>query len=190
MASCVKRNHFYLCGKHNVAKSNFTDTCLGSLYVRMEQGIHKHCKFERMSVQVIVYQLSDTNHLVFSQTLQTSTINCTNETSTRIHFKQSTKIHVPEGCSIKLTKHEITSSDSAKISPPPLRYSWSWDPFTLPASLLFNGAHIYQAIYELRTNIFGMDKQIYTTRTNSSTFKQMISKTFSQSFTFSNKDRP
>ena len=124
-----------------------------------------------------MYQLSDTDHLVFSPTLQTSTIKCTNGSSTRIHFEQSTKINVPAGCSIKLAKHEITSSDSAKISPAPLRYSWSWDPFTLPSSLLSNPAHIDQAIYELRTNIFGMSKQINVTRTNSSTFEQMISKT-------------
>jgi hypothetical protein len=63
----------------------------------------------------------------------------------------------------------------AKISP--LRYSCSWDPFTLPSSLLSNPAYIDQAIYELRTNILGMIKQINTTGTNSSTFKQMISKT-------------
>jgi hypothetical protein len=114
---------------------------------------------------------------VFSPTLHTSTIKCTNGTSARIHFEQSIKIHVPTRCSIKLTKHEITSSESAKTSPPPLRYSWSWDPFTLPSSLLSNPAHIDQAIYELGANIFGISKQINTTRTNSSTFEQMISKT-------------
>ncbi len=79
MASCVKRNHVYLCDKNIVVKSDFTDTCLGSLYVRMEQGVRKHCKFERRPVQEIVYQLSDTDHLVFSPTLQTSAIRCTNE---------------------------------------------------------------------------------------------------------------
>jgi hypothetical protein len=113
---------------------------------------------------------------VFSPTLQTSTIKCINGSSTKIHFEPSTKIHVPARCSIKLTKHDITSSDSAKISPPSLRYSWSWDPFTLPSFLLLNPAHIDQAICELRANIFGMSKQINTTRTHSSTFKQMISK--------------
>jgi hypothetical protein len=121
-------------------------------------------------------QESVTDHLVFSPTIQTSTIKCTNGSATRVHFEQSTKIHVPARCLIKLTKHEITSSNSAKISPPPLRYRWSWDLFTLPSSLLSNPAHIHQAIYELRTNILGMGKQINTTRRNSSTFKQMVSK--------------
>ena len=143
----------------------------------MEKGVRRHCKFERRPVQEMVYQLSDTDHLVFSPTLQTSTIKCKNRSATRVHFEQSTKIHVPAGYSIKLSKHEITSSDSAKISPPPLRYSWSWDPFTLPSSLLSSPAHLDQSIYKLRTNIFGMNKQINNTRTNSSTFEEMISKT-------------
>ena len=92
----------------------------------------------------MVDQLNDADHLVFSPTLQNSTIKCTNGNSTRIHFEQSTKIYLPAGCSIELTKHEITSSDSAKISPPPLRYSWSWDPFRLLSPLLSNPAYIYR----------------------------------------------
>jgi hypothetical protein len=63
------------------------DTCLGSLYARMEQGVHKNYKFERRPVQEMLYQLSDTDLLVFSPTLQNSTIKCTNGTSTRIHFE-------------------------------------------------------------------------------------------------------
>ncbi len=113
----------------------------------------------------MVNQLSDTDHVIFSPTLQTSTIKCKNGSATRIHLEQSTKIHVPAECSIKLSKHEITSSDSAKISPPPLRDSWSWDPFTLPSSLLTSPAHLDQAIYKLKTNNFGMSKQI-NTKTN------------------------
>jgi hypothetical protein len=173
---CDKKPCF-LCDKHDAVKSDFSDTCLGSLYVRMEKGAWNHCKFERRPVQEIVYQLSDSDHLVFSPTLQTSTIKCTNGFATRVHFEQSTKINVPARCFIKLTRHEITSTDSAKIAPPLLRYSWSWDPFTLPSSLLSHPAHIDQTMSELRTNIFGMNKPIITTRTNSSTFEQMISKT-------------
>jgi hypothetical protein len=45
-----------------VVKSDFTDACLGSLYVRMEQGVRRHCKLERRPVQGMVYQLSDTDH--------------------------------------------------------------------------------------------------------------------------------
>jgi hypothetical protein len=78
----------------------------------------------------------------------------TNGTLTRVHFEQSIKIRVPAGWSIKLTKPKITSSDSAKISSPPLKYCWSWGPFTLPSSSLSNAVHFDQVIYELRKNIF------------------------------------
>ncbi len=56
-------------------------------------------------------------------------------------------------------------------------HSWSSDPFTLPSSLRWNKAHLDEAMYELKKNIFGISKQINATRTNLSTFEQMISKT-------------
>jgi hypothetical protein len=91
----------------------------------MEKGVRKYCRFKRWLVQELVYQLSDTDHLVLSPTLQTSTIKYTNGSSTRVDFEKSTKICVLAGCSIKLKKHIIKSRDRAKISPAPLRYSWS-----------------------------------------------------------------
>jgi hypothetical protein len=39
MASCVKRNHVYLCDKQNVVKKVILQTCLGLLYVSIEQGL-------------------------------------------------------------------------------------------------------------------------------------------------------
>jgi hypothetical protein len=81
LANCVQRNHAYLCDKQHVVKHDLTDTCLGSLYLRMENGVRQHCKFEQRPVQEMVYQLTDTEHLVFSPQMQTSTIICKNATS-------------------------------------------------------------------------------------------------------------
>jgi hypothetical protein len=39
LANCVQRNHVYLCDKQNEVKHQLTDTCLGSLYVRNEEGV-------------------------------------------------------------------------------------------------------------------------------------------------------
>ena len=50
-------------------------------------------------------------------------------------------------------------------------------PSPLASTLLSNPANLDQAIFQLRTDIYGMSKQINSTRTNSSTFEQMISKT-------------
>jgi hypothetical protein len=34
--------------------------------MRMDKRVCKHCKFERRPVEEMVYQLSDTDHLVFT----------------------------------------------------------------------------------------------------------------------------
>ena len=139
LANCVQRNHVYLCDKQNVVKHELTDTCLGSLYVRNEDGVRKHCKFERKPVQETVFQLSDTEHIVYSPTLQTSAIMCRNGTSETIHLNLVTKINVPEDCQLKLLRHTIISSSTVpEISTKPLQYAWSWDPLSLPSTLLEN----------------------------------------------------
>jgi hypothetical protein len=90
------------------------------------------------------------DYLVLSPTLQTSTIKCTNGTITRVQFEQATKIHVAAGCSIKLTKEDKTSSESAKITRQALRYNWSLGPFTLQYTLLSNLAHCIKQLINLR----------------------------------------
>jgi hypothetical protein len=135
LANCVQRNHVYLCDKQNLVKHEFTDTCLGSLYVRNEDGVRKHCKFEHNPVQQTVFQLSDTEHIVYSPTLQPSAIMCRNGTSETIHLNLVTKIIVPEDCQLKLLRHTIISSSTVReISTKPLQYAWSWDPLNLPST--------------------------------------------------------
>ncbi len=69
----------------------------------MENGMRQHCKFEGRPVQEMVYQLTDTEHLVYSPKMQTSTIICKNKTSEIIHLDLATKIHVSENCPVKLS---------------------------------------------------------------------------------------
>jgi hypothetical protein len=45
LANCAQQNHVYLCDKQHVVQHDLSDTCLGSLYLRME---------------------NDTEHLVYS----------------------------------------------------------------------------------------------------------------------------
>ena len=120
LANCVQRNHVYLCDKQNVVKHELTDTCLGSLYVRNEDGVRKHCKFERKPVQETVFQLSDTEHIVYSPTLQTSAIMCRNGTSETIHLNLVTKINVPEDCQLKLLDTPSYPHPLSEISLPNL----------------------------------------------------------------------
>ena len=180
LANCVQRNHVYLCDKQHVVKHDLTDTCLGSLYLRTEEGVRKHCKFERKPIQEMVYQLTDTEHLVYSPTLQTAIIICKNQSSETVHIDMTTKITVPENCYVKLLKHTITSTATNKISAPPLSYAWAWDPFTLPSTTLDNPQHLDHMIQELRERIYN----IQSNATDPTIFEQMIvESTFSVNYT-------
>ena len=181
LANCVQRNHVYLCDKQNVVKHELTDTCLGSLYVRNEDGVRRHCKFERKPVQETVFQLSDTEHIVYSPSLQTSAITCRNGSSETIHLNLVTKINVPENCQLKLLKHTIISSSTTReISNKPLQYAWSWDPLNLPSTLLDNPQHLDHMINELRNQIYNVTRNA----TDPKIFESMlITSTFSNNYT-------
>ncbi len=82
----MQRNHVYFCDNQHLVQHDLTDTCLGSLYLRMENGVRLHCKFEGRPVQEMVNQLTNTEHLVFSPQMQISTIVCKNATSEIVHL--------------------------------------------------------------------------------------------------------
>ena len=48
-------------------KTNLSENCLGSLFLRMEIGVRKECKFEWRPVQEIVFQLTDTKPTLANQ---------------------------------------------------------------------------------------------------------------------------
>jgi hypothetical protein len=126
----------------------------------MERGVRQYCKFERRPVQEMVYQLTDTEDLVYSPLMQTITIICKNATSEIVHLDIATKIHAPENCLVKFTKHTITSTITSRISSPPLQFAWAWDPFTLSSTSLDNPQHLDHMVNELRNKIYNVQANI------------------------------
>jgi hypothetical protein len=93
----IHKNRIFLCKKHQVLKRNLIDTCLGSLYLRAEEGVKQHCKFEIRKLDEIVYQLNANEHLVFSPTPLTTQIKCRNGTHYPVFLSETTKLAVPNG---------------------------------------------------------------------------------------------
>ena len=139
--NCVQRNHVYLCDRKTVVQKDLKESCLGSLYLRQQDGIRKHCKFEKKPVQEIFYQLTDTEHLIYSPVLQTTAIKCRNNSATIVYVDQATRVVVPQGCSLDLEKHAIHSERQTTINPHPLHSTWTWDPLSLPSTMLEEPEH-------------------------------------------------
>jgi hypothetical protein len=69
-ASWVQTNHVYKCDRHQVLRNDLVDTLLGALYIKSEPEGQKHHRFERKAVKEHVYQISDLDHLIYSQNLK------------------------------------------------------------------------------------------------------------------------
>ena len=173
LTSCTGHNFVRLCDKHQVLQTNLHETCLGSMYSRDINGVRRHCKFERRPLKEIVYQLSATEHLVFSPSPLTTQIACKDGTKLPLHLGQITKIEVPTDCEVSLNSHFIRSDYNAKISPPPLYFKWEWNPLELPADLLQDAIHLDVQIDKLAAEVRKHNLASYTNfETNSARLQE------------------
>ena len=172
---CVQKNRIFLCEKHQVLKKNLIDSCLGSLYLRAEEGVKQHCKLEIRKLDETVYQLDANNHLVFSPTPLTTQIKCRNGTHYPVFLSQTTKLSVPNGCETDLRQHFIKSDFNIKVSPAALHFQWQIDLAQFPATLLLDAAKIDQQMFHLTHQIEIMKNNSITLQN----FDQMMFKNFS-----------
>ena len=115
-------------------------------------------QIRKTTVQEIVYQLPDSDHIVFLLSPFTSKINCKNCICQRIHFNTATKIHLDEGCIIKLRQDTVLSDDNMAKAPPTLQFTWKFNPFIFPSTMLENAQHLDHMVYNVRKKYFGTSK--------------------------------
>ena len=151
--NCIKRNRVHLCERHQVLHTDLANSCLGSIYTRNEQGVRNNCKLQRKRMRETVYQLSATDHLLFTPSPYLTRIDCKNGSQFPLYLAQTTHLHVPEECSVVLKSHFIQSDFNIRISPEPLHIPWQWDPLTLPADLLLDAAVIDRKINSVKYNV-------------------------------------
>ena len=151
--NCIKRNRVHLCERNQVLHTDLANSCLGSIYNRDENGVRHNCKLERKKLRETIYQLSATDHLLFTPKPYNTRIECKNGSHFPLYLAQTTKIHVPEECSVTLKSFSVQSDYNVRISPEPLHIPWQWDPLKLPADLLLDAALIDSKINSLQINI-------------------------------------
>ena len=180
LAACIKRNRVYLCEKHQVLHTDLANSCLGSIFDRNEKGVRDNCKLERKRLRETVYQLSATDHILFTPHPYTTQIICKNGSHFPLYLSQTTKIHIPEECRVSLHSHSIQSDYNIRISPEPLNVPWQWDPLTLPADLLLDAAMIDNKINAIHQNI----SHLLTETARKTDFQAMMNTQFSSPTSF------
>ena len=120
-----------------------------------------HCKFERGAVTEMAYQLTKTNHLIYSPTPQTS------------------KTFIKMAQLIEFTLTKITKNNSSwwrMLYTIAKTYYWNrWhhyhcphhppihldiDPFVLPANMLTSPAYFDHRLYDIKKNVLELIKHI------------------------------
>ncbi len=104
MSACTKRSQAYMCERHQVTKSDLLGSCLGSLYLQSPLGVASNCKISRIPLKETVYQISNTDHIVFTPYPITTQISCFNGSYFPLKIKHTQQIKVPEGCLVRTKK--------------------------------------------------------------------------------------
>jgi hypothetical protein len=136
LAGCVKRNHIYLCEKHQVLQTNLAGTCLGALYLQHEGGVIENCQIKRKPIRETVYQLNANEHLIFSPKPFTAQIICQNGSHFPVQLLNTQKILVPDFCSVNLINHTILSDGNIRLSPPALQMQMTLNLNLFPSEMM------------------------------------------------------
>ena len=141
LAGCVKRNHIYLCEKHQVLQTNLAGTCLGALYLQHEGGVIENCQIKRKPIRETVYQLNANEHLIFSPKPFTAQIICQNGSHFPVQLLNTQKILVPDFCSVNLINHTILSDGNIRLSPPALQMQMTLNLNLFPSEMMETLTH-------------------------------------------------
>ena len=155
LAACTKRSHAYICERHQVTKSDLLGSCLGSLYLQDSLGVTANCKINRVELRETVYQISNTQHIVFTPTPITTQITCINGSYFPLKIKHTKQISIPEGCSVELINHTITSDYSIRATSDSIHFEWDFDPISLPntASLMLDSKSIDSKLQLIKLSV-------------------------------------
>lgn len=155
---CDKRSRTFLCEQHQVLRTDMGDSCLGALFLRNKEGIVNNCRFKRKILRETVYQLSPTDHLVYTPVPFTAQIQCRNGSHQPLFLAKNTRIHISQGCSVDLRAHTIRSDFNIRTTPEPLRSVWTFDPMTLPASMLDDTAKADRVLLHVNKQVAQLEE--------------------------------
>jgi len=153
LAGCVKRNHIYLCEKHQILQTNLAGTCLGALYLQHEGGVIENCEIKRKPLRETIYQLNANEHLIFSPQPYTAQIICQNGSHFPMQLLATQKVFIPDFCSVNLVNHTISSDGNIRISPPALQMQMTLNLNLFPSEMMSDLKHADDEFNRLHRHI-------------------------------------
>jgi hypothetical protein len=116
----------YFCKGRNDLRTDITETCLGSLYLRKAKGIQKNCKFEIGADREQVFMLSHSKWAVATQR-QFTTHQVCGKNRKSVTVGPGTTISLEPGCKIRLQSHILSADNFEKEIIEPAYFMWNWN---------------------------------------------------------------
>jgi hypothetical protein len=159
LASCIQRNHVYLCEGHQVLRTDLEGSCLGAIYLQSQRGVRENCEVERKPLRETVFQVSPTDHIIISPYPHTTQVTCKNGTHYPIRIQTTTKLHLNPGCTLRLFNHTLRSDESLRLKPEPLLWTWSFNPLSLPSETMASAKHIDDHLNRIRNSLQALQNE-------------------------------
>jgi hypothetical protein len=109
--SCTQYGNRYYCKGRDFLRTDLDNTCLGSYYLENIDAIRSKCKFNLITPQEHIFQITSNKWIIYLPSDFSTIINCPS-TFQSVTIRKSATITVPPGCQVDLKSHIITP-DSA-----------------------------------------------------------------------------
>ena len=120
-----------------MTRSDLLGSCLGSFV----HAVGRRCFWKLQNWQELNYVnkciKSPSDHIFYTPFPLSTQITCNNGSYFNIKIKQVQQLSIPEGCSVELTNHTITSDFSIRLNSESIHFKWDFDPLNFPISARF-----------------------------------------------------
>jgi len=163
---CDHRSRFILCDQHQVLRTKLEESCLGSLFKKSISGARKYCKFVKKPLMETVYQISTTDHMVYSPVAGTYSAICTNQSHFSVFIQVgNNRVSLPPGCSVQLESNILSSDFDIRVTPDPIQTIWTWDPLSFPFSSFHDVERADQQIRALHQDLKELEHSVFNNQT-------------------------
>ncbi len=133
---CLRRNHIFICESPLITATNFSTSCVGALMDHNQQAIEAHCTLHHLPIQEMVFQTAADQFAIFSPLTYTARGACHNGTAISALISKTSKVTVPNGCTLNLRQHSLSVPINVIATLTPWVQETKWDILGVPRKLL------------------------------------------------------
>ena len=125
---CNKVEETFICQRQNILSTDFSQSCLASLFKRDPESIKMRCQVSLAPMQDEVYQTGDNTFILYSGKASMGRLTCVGQETRDFTIEVGhNTIQVPSGCTASSPFHRFSASDNNKLAANDTGAGFAWD---------------------------------------------------------------